>query len=76
MHPSEAPSVKDAWASRRRRHRITTAGVSGFMATAFIVWLSTLWPGAALVAGAVVGPIVAFVYKLLYDCLTARSGRL
>ena len=69
---SHSTEAQDEWARRQRRRQITAAGVGGGVVCVIAVWSLTLWPGAALVCGAVTGPIVAFVYKLIYDYVTPR----
>jgi hypothetical protein len=65
--PSQSPQDRDWWARRQRRRQILAAGVGGGVACVVVVWSLTLWPGASLISGAVVGPVIAFCYKLICD---------
>ena len=56
---------------RRRRHILTAGAVAG-VACVILTWSFTLWPGAALICGAVMGPLVAFLYSFAYDAFARR----
>jgi hypothetical protein len=57
---------------RRRRRQIWTAGIAAALACVVITWSFTLWPGAALICGAVTGPVAALLYAVVYDAVTRR----
>ncbi len=57
---------------RRRRRHIWTAGISAALGCVVLTWRLTLWPGAALICGAVTGPIVALLYAVVYDALVSQ----
>ena len=57
---------------RRRRRQIWSAGICAGLACVVIIWSLTLWPGAALIGGAVTGPVIALLYSVAYDFIARR----